>query len=220
MASLRFCAKPAATQTSRCPRPRTHPKREPSTRFTMRPTIRHVLSRTTPVCARVGSPPAKDGLLMIQGPTMIDWSRRKRGLVPRLENANLDGRTPPSAARLSCWLRAGIHVTGRPDWIFIKLHTHGAPEHNAAMLLGEPMQRFHASLAQRHREDPSVPILLCNRQGEWPSLYIRPSKEPKPRRSIERSNSPSDGISNPARATDGGRRVSNERGFALPQPFA
>jgi hypothetical protein len=91
---------------------------------------------------------------MIQGPTMMDWSRRRYGLLPSLENANLDGRTPPTRSRLSNWLRAGIHVAGRPDWIFIKLHTHGAPEHNANMLLGEPMQQFHASLAQLHREDP------------------------------------------------------------------
>jgi hypothetical protein len=104
--------------------------------------------------ARVGVPPARDGLLLIQGPTMLDWSRRRHGLLPRLENANLDARMPPSLERLEHWLRAGVHVAGRPDWLFVKLHTHGAPEPNSNMLLGEPMQAFHAALARLNQADP------------------------------------------------------------------
>jgi hypothetical protein len=45
-------------------------------------------------------------------------------------------------------------VPTRPDWFFVKLHTHGAPENNAGVLLGEPMLQFHRALARRTLEDP------------------------------------------------------------------
>ena len=43
-------------------------------------------------------------------------------------------------------MQAGVSVVGRENWVFVKLHTHSAQESNAAMLLGEPMRRFHESL--------------------------------------------------------------------------
>jgi hypothetical protein len=68
-------------------------------------------------------------------------------VLPRLENGELHGGFPPTMARFELWLRAGVGVAGRPNWIFVKLHTHGAPERNASMLLGGPMRRFHQDLA-------------------------------------------------------------------------
>ena len=100
------------------------------------------------IAARVGTTHPRDSLLMIQGPTMLDWTKRRYALPPGLENGDLHSRFPPCERRLKLWLRAGVGVVGRPDWIFIKLHTHGAPEHNAAMLLGEPIRAFHESLSQ------------------------------------------------------------------------
>jgi hypothetical protein len=57
--------------------------------------------------------------------------------------------------RLDLWLRAGVRVPARPDWLFVKLHTHGAPERNQRVLLGPEMVAFHEGLARRAREDPS-----------------------------------------------------------------
>jgi len=85
---------------------------------------------------------------------MADWSRRKHGILPGLENADLQANHPPTAGRLRLWLRARVSVDGRPDWVFVKLHTHGAKEDNAAMLLGEPMRRFHESLSEFARGQP------------------------------------------------------------------
>lgn len=110
--------------------------------------------RGTP--ARVGAKPPEEELLMVQGPLMLDWGSRKWGLLPRLENGDLHVRRPPTPSRLKCWLGAGVGVVGRPDWIFVKLHTHGAQEANAAMLLGEPMRRFHESLAQWSAGDSRI----------------------------------------------------------------
>jgi hypothetical protein len=38
-------------------------------------------------------------------------------------------------------------VRGRPEWVFLKLHTHGAPELQAQSLLGPPQRGFHEALA-------------------------------------------------------------------------
>jgi hypothetical protein len=104
----------------------------------------------------VGTGPAPPGsLMLIQGPLLLDWRRRKWGLVPRIENGCLQESQPPSLARLELWLRARVQVPSRPDWFFVKLHTHGASEANQRVLLGEPMVRFHEALARRAAEDPS-----------------------------------------------------------------
>lgn len=88
-----------------------------------------------------------DRLLMVQGPLGLDWRRRKFGLLPRLENADLTSANPPTASRAANWIDWRIHVGGRPDIAFAKLHTHGALSHNTQMFLGLPMQEFHRALA-------------------------------------------------------------------------
>jgi hypothetical protein len=98
------------------------------------------------VQARVGQTPPVDGLLMIQGPLGFDWNDRKYGLLPRLENGDLTGRRPASMSRFRLWCQAGVGVAGREDWLFVKLHTHGAQEANSQMLLGEQMRSFHENL--------------------------------------------------------------------------
>jgi hypothetical protein len=98
-------------------------------------------------------PPPENSLLLIQGPLLIDWQRRKRGLIPHIENACLQGNQPPSAHRLDLWLKARIQVPTRPDWFFVKLHTHGAPERNQSVLLGPAMVEFHQVLARRAQQD-------------------------------------------------------------------
>ncbi|MFO0966529.1 MAG: hypothetical protein U0793_13220 [Gemmataceae bacterium] len=103
----------------------------------------------------IGAPRVPDkALLLIQGPLLLDWRRRKFGLLPRLENACLQTSQPPSLLRLDYWLRARIHVPARPDWLFVKLHAHGAPESMHDVMLGPPMVRFHEELAQRAAAQP------------------------------------------------------------------
>lgn len=103
-----------------------------------------------------GERPAPGELLMIQGPLGLNWEWRKWGVLPRIENGELTGANPPAPHRLRVWERLNIHVRGRPNWLFIKLHTHGGIPRNFEMLLGEPMRRFHEHLkmlsaGERHR---------------------------------------------------------------------
>lgn len=79
--------------------------------------------------------------LLLQGPLLVTGGRRIAGLpVPRLENGDLTAEFPPSVNRFQHWARANVHVKGRPEWVFIKLHTHGLLERHRPILLGDVMR--------------------------------------------------------------------------------
>ena len=100
---------------------------------------------------RVGGAPVGD-LMIVQGPLGLNWRSRRFGLVPRIENADLRTSSPPSPARADAWVRTGVHVAGRPEWVFVKVHTHGAPERDVDVLLGEPMARMFGHLEARYND--------------------------------------------------------------------
>ena len=104
--------------------------------------------------ARAGVAPLAEHLLMIQGPLELDWSRRKLGLIPRIENADIHDGFAPTWRRMQLWLQSGVQVLGQPNWLFVKLHTHGCKEGNIDTLLGEPTVRFHEDLARAAAEHP------------------------------------------------------------------
>lgn len=100
---------------------------------------------------RVGGSP-KDELMIIQGPLGANWTSRKYGIFPRLENADVRFTQPPSPSRIDSWIRTGIGVVGRPEWIFVKIHTHGTQEPDMPILLGEPTRRMLAHLQGRYND--------------------------------------------------------------------
>jgi hypothetical protein len=91
--------------------------------------------------ARVGAH-HDDRLLMITGP--LGFARK--GLGVRLENGALTGADPPTAARVASWIDQAIHIAGRPEWVFVKVHTHGAIEATADSLLGPGGRELHTAL--------------------------------------------------------------------------
>ncbi len=110
---------------------------------------------------------------MIQGPLVASRHGRRFYQTPKLENGNLSGTQPARAHRILDWLRAAVQVQGRPDWVFVKLHTHGAKEENAEVLLGSNMLQFHRDLAEiatRERWNfyyvTAREMALCVRQAE------------------------------------------------------
>jgi len=87
--------------------------------------------------------------LIIQGPLMIDFGRRKRGWpLPGIESGELSGNNPPNLHRLQLWQEAAITVQGRPDWLFIKLHCHGMEPRDESAVLGSAMQDFLRELVE------------------------------------------------------------------------
>jgi hypothetical protein len=107
----------------------------------------------------VGEGPAPEGsLMLIPGPLLLNWRSRKRGVFPRLENGCVQTSQPATAERIDLWLRARVRVPSRPDWYFVKLHAHGAPERDREALLGPPMAAFHQALARRAADDPGFHV--------------------------------------------------------------
>lgn len=89
--------------------------------------------------------------LMIQGPLLLDFSRR-RGI----ENGSITNANPPSLRRLRLWKRAAIAVKGRPDWIFIKLHCHSMNPGQTEAVRGEAMQGFLRAVVEGAQERSEV----------------------------------------------------------------
>ncbi len=88
------------------------------------------------------------GVVMIPGPLGLNWGRRKFEVLPGLENGETSGVNPATIERLRLWSKIGVHVRGRPEWVVIKLHTHGAVHGNRDALLGEQMVSFHRELTE------------------------------------------------------------------------
>lgn len=110
-------------------------------------------SHDTGIDVGTGSVPA-GALMLIQGPLLFNWGSRKWGLIPRIENGCLQRSQPPSPQRLDLWLKARVQVPTRPDWFFVKLHSHGGTEDSQSVLLGAPMVELHRELARRSTRDP------------------------------------------------------------------
>tara|TARA_B100000809_G_scaffold210403_3_gene213703 strand:- start:1256 stop:2368 length:1113 start_codon:yes stop_codon:yes gene_type:complete len=97
----------------------------------------------------VGGPGGMDDeLMLVQGPLALNWSRPKWGILPRIENGEITGVNPPTTGRIKRWLEQRIHVRERPEWVFIKLHTHGCLEDSMSVLLGDRMLNLHRLLQE------------------------------------------------------------------------
>ena len=101
--------------------------------------------------ARVGQF-VKNGLLMMEGPLALNWRRRKMGILPSIENGDIAGSYLPTRDRVDLWIKQRISVKGKPDWIFVKVHCHGAPEKNADVLLGKPMDDMFSYLESEYND--------------------------------------------------------------------
>jgi hypothetical protein len=108
-------------------------------------------SHDTGTAVRVGEAPTGD-LMIVQGPLGLMWHNRKLGLLPRIESADVRTSLEPTTQRVDAWVRTGIHVLGRPEWIFVKVHTHGTQERDTDMLLGPPMHRMLGHLESSYND--------------------------------------------------------------------
>lgn len=99
--------------------------------------------------ARVGHV-KNDRVLLVQGPLAL--SRRPSRLAMRIESAEVRANDPATPKRARSWVEQGIHVEGRPEWVFVKLHTHGAPDNEAASLLGDGGHALHRILTTQYND--------------------------------------------------------------------
>lgn len=82
-------------------------------------------------------------LLLFQGPLYIDPPRRV------LDYAAVENYAPYYEGRVENWLKAAVSVRGRPEWTFIKLHTHGMQ--SAAVVTGSAARYMYMDILERLR---------------------------------------------------------------------
>ncbi|MGY3038769.1 hypothetical protein ACVWWQ_000356 [Rhodanobacter sp. TND4EL1] len=108
-------------------------------------------SHNTGEPVRVGGKASGD-LMIVQGPLGLNWRERRFGLIPRIEAGDVRRNCPPTADRVDAWVRTGIHVEGRPEWVFVKVHTHGTQERDMDTLLGPAAQAMHDHLERTYND--------------------------------------------------------------------
>jgi hypothetical protein len=102
--------------------------------------------------ARVNEPGPANSLLMIQGPLGFNLSDLSR---PRIENASITDDNHGRPDRIDTWVDYHIHVRDRPEWLFVKLHCHGALESDFSSILGDKALQMHESLASKLNDGKS-----------------------------------------------------------------
>jgi hypothetical protein len=108
-------------------------------------------SHDTGVRVRVGGQREGD-LMIIQGPLSLRWKMRGVVPIPAIENGDIRASNPPSPARIDSWVKTGVHVKGRPEWIFIKIHTHGTQQQDMDSLLGPPVGNMFEHLEKKYND--------------------------------------------------------------------
>ena len=85
---------------------------------------------------------SRGDLLMITGPVGLRFGGR---LVPRLETGEIAGYDMPTPERVRQWFDVAPMIGGD---LFLKLHTHGAPERNLEPLLNGGLSDMYRWLAE------------------------------------------------------------------------
>ena len=92
-------------------------------------------------------------LMLIQGPIGINLKWRTAKGLPHIENSDVRKSCPPLRSRIDQWVSSHIHVKGRPEWIFIKIHTHGTQEVDMDTLLGQERHDMHTYLESQYNDN-------------------------------------------------------------------
>jgi len=64
----------------------------------------------------------------------------------------VNDRLLPTPSRIDQWVRTHVHVKGRPEWTFVKVHTHGARPQNYQRYFRESAGQLHQYLAGRYND--------------------------------------------------------------------
>ena len=107
---------------------------------------------TSRASARASARCRRDRILMIEGPLAL--ARRPGKLAGAHRERARSPRDDPGVARRAC--AAGstqdIHVEGRPEWVFVKVHTHGAPERRPRRCSARAAARCTRALTARYND--------------------------------------------------------------------
>jgi hypothetical protein len=89
-------------------------------------------------------------LMMFEGPLIFTPTLSPRQMFLYLDDGDIHAAGHASPSRADSWVRANVHVPERPDWVFIKLFSHGVTgQGDMDSVLGPD---FDATLSYLERE--------------------------------------------------------------------
>lgn len=101
--------------------------------------------------AAIGTQESESEFMIFQGPLSINWRDWRHVWHPTFEDGDLKAAaTHGDPKRIDEWIRQGIHVQGRPNWLFVKLFCHGAQDHQA--VLGAASDQMYSYLEQNYND--------------------------------------------------------------------
>ncbi len=89
---------------------------------------------------------------MVQGPLALNWTERKFGFLPKIEDADVSTDNRPTEKRIDLWIEQGIRPEGCNNSIVVKIHTHGATIENAKCLLHEYLEMIYSYLENKYND--------------------------------------------------------------------
>ena len=92
-------------------------------------------------------------LMIIQGPLGVNWKARKNKIWPKIENGEISFNNPGTKERIKLWEKTNIHVKGKLEWVFIKLHCHGGFRNQVDALIGDKGKLLHQYLDSMYRNN-------------------------------------------------------------------
>jgi len=110
-------------------------------------------NRGVPV--QVGHVAPKDALMLVQGVLGVRLDKKKKHKFA-IDYSDLDENDPPTPNRIDFWVRNALSVKGRPEWRFIKVHTHGGREIRWAANFGEPADHAFSYLERKYNNGEST----------------------------------------------------------------
>ena len=99
---------------------------------------------------------------MVNGPLMLNWRKLKKGIFPQIENSDVRKGMEPTQDRIDLWVEANVHIEGRPEWRFIKVHTHGTQEQDMDILLGKPCDEMFSYLESKYNDGENYILHYVN----------------------------------------------------------
>ena len=92
-------------------------------------------------------------LMLFEGPLIFAPSLSLRHLFLDLDDGDIHAAVPATRTRVDRWVRASVHVPGRPEWVFIKVFTHGiSTAAEADAIVGPSFDDALSYLEQRYND--------------------------------------------------------------------
>ncbi len=97
--------------------------------------------------------PSDFDLMMVTGPIGLRSKKWKGKLtIPAIESGSFGKINRPAQDRIDFWIQQGICVKGKPEWILVKLHTHGGPGENHDVNLGATAEKMYDYLCTKYND--------------------------------------------------------------------